>query len=60
MDCNKCTSFDEYSDLFDEKSRQNEVQLIRDPKICLFLPKYTSFPLIVNIHIVLLFLIYFY
>ena len=51
MDCNKCTSWDEYSDLSDEESKQNEDQLIRDAKICLFLRKYTSFPLKVNIYI---------
>ena len=45
MDCNKCTSWDEYSDLSDEESKQNEDQLIIDAKICLFLRKYTSFPL---------------
>ncbi len=50
MDCNKCTSWDEYSDLSDEESKQNEDQLIIDAKIHLFLRKYTSFPLDVNIH----------
>ena len=48
MDCNKCTSWDEYSDLSDEESKPNEDQLIIDAKICLFLRKYTSFPLKVN------------
>ena len=28
MDCNKCTSWDEYSDLSDEESKQNEDKLI--------------------------------
>ena len=50
MDCNKFTSWDEYSDLSDEESKQNEDQLIIDAKIHLFLRKYTSFPLDVNIH----------
>ena len=45
MDCNKCTSWDEYSDLSDEESKQDEDKLIIDAKICLFLRKYTSFPL---------------
>ena len=49
MDCNKFTSWDEYSDLSDEESKQNEDQLIIDAKIHLFLRKYTSFPLKVNI-----------
>ena len=48
MDCNKCTSWEEYSDLSDEESKQNEDQLIIDAKIHLFLRKYTSFPLEVN------------
>ena len=45
MDCNKFTSWDEYSDLSDEELKPNEDQLIIDAKICLFLRKYTSFPL---------------
>ena len=45
MDCNKCTSWDEYSDLSEEESKQNEDQFIIDAKILLFLRKYTSFPL---------------
>jgi hypothetical protein len=45
MDCNKFTSWDEYSDLSDEESKQNEDQFIIDAKINLFLRKYTSFPL---------------
>jgi hypothetical protein len=49
MDCNKCTSWGEYSDLSDEESKQNEDKLIIDAKIHLFLRKYTSFPLKVNI-----------
>jgi hypothetical protein len=49
MDCNKFNSWDEYSDLSDEESKQNEDQLIIDAKIQLFLRKYTSFPLKVNI-----------
>jgi len=49
MDCNKCTSWDEYSDLSDEESKQKEDKLIIDAKIHLFLRKYTSFPLKVNI-----------
>ena len=49
MDCNKFTSWDEYSDLSDEESKQKEDQLIIDAKIQLFLRKYTSFPLKVNI-----------
>ena len=57
MDCNKCTSWDEYSDLSDEEAKQNEDQLIIDAKICLFLRKYTSFPLKV-IFIFLIFLLY--
>ena len=48
MDCNKCTSWEEYSDLSDEESKQNEDQIIIDAKIHLFLRKYTSFPLKVN------------
>ncbi len=56
MDCNKCTSWDEYSDLSDEESRQNEDQLIIDAKICLFLRKYTSFPLKVKNNFFLIFL----
>jgi len=54
MDCNKCTSWDEYSDLSDEESKQNEDKLIIDAKICLFLRKYTSFPL----KVILFFLIF--
>ena len=49
MDCNKCTSWGEYSDLSDEEeSKQNEDHLITDAKICLFLRKYASFPLKVS------------
>ena len=51
MDCNKCTSWGEYSDLSDEEPNQNEDQLILDAKICLFLRKYASFPLKVNKYI---------
>ena len=58
MDCNKCTSWDEYSDLSDEESKQNEDQLIIDAKICLFLRKYTSFPLKVILLIFLIFSLY--
>jgi hypothetical protein len=57
MDCNKCISWGEYSDLSDEEPNQNEDQLILDAKICLFLRKYASFPLKVNKYI---FLTYFY
>ena len=53
MDCNKCTSWDKYSDLSDEESKQNEDQFIIDAKIHLFLRKYTSFPLDVNKYILI-------
>jgi hypothetical protein len=56
MDCNKFTSWDEYSDLSDEESKQNEDQLIIDAKIHLFLRKYTSFPLKVNIFLIFSFI----
>ena len=57
MDCNKCTSWDEYSDLSDEESKQDEDKLIIDAKICLFLRKYTSFPLKVILLFFLIFLL---
>ena len=51
MDCNK-TSWDEYSeDSFEEESKQNESPLIFDAKKNLFLRKYNSCPLEVNIFI---------
>ena len=52
MDCNKYTSWGKYSNLSDEESKQNEHLLITDAKkVTLFLLKYTSFPLKVNIYI---------
>ena len=59
MDCNKCISWGEYSDLSDEEPNQNEDQLILDAKICLFLRKYASFPLKVNNIFFNIFLLYF-
>ena len=56
MDCNKCTSWDEYSDLSEDDTKQNEDQLIIDAKIDLFLRKYTSFPLEVKIYLFLIIL----
>ena len=57
MDCNKCTSWDEYSDLSDGESKQKEEQFIIDAKIHLFLRKYTSFPLKVNYFLIFIFFI---
>ena len=50
MDCNKCISWDKYSDTSDEESKTDEEQFIVDAKIDLFLRKYTSFPLKVRIN----------
>ena len=55
MDCNKCPSWDEYSDLSEEESKQNEDQFIIDAKILLFLRKYTSFPLKVKYFLIQIF-----
>ena len=59
MYCNKCTSWGEYSDLSDEESKQNEDKLIIDAKIHLFLRKYTSFPLKVNIFLIIFYFVYY-
>jgi hypothetical protein len=46
MDCNKCISWDKYSDTSsDEEAKTDEEQFIVEAKIDLFLRKYTSFPL---------------
>ena len=56
MDCNRYTSWDEYSDLSEDDTKQNEDQFIIDAKIDLFLRKYTSFPLEVKIYLFLIIL----
>ena len=48
----KVTIYRGISDLSDEESKQNEDKLIIDAKIHLFLRKYTSFPLKVNIFLI--------
>lgn len=59
MDCNKCTSWDAYSDLSEEENKENEEQIIVDAKIDLFLRKYTSFPLKVIIILIINYLFFY-
>lgn len=52
MDCNKCTSWDAYSDSSENEKKEGEEKLITDAKIDLFLRKYTSFPLKVILYFI--------